>query len=101
MKQASSATTTYHSLYDAALAAASAQSTATGTTTTTDSTGTATTEPETDITQMGAVELFSDYLPMMGLLIGGTYYTIELGGKKKKKIRRQAGRAPAPLSRCL
>lgn len=85
VKQASSATTTYHSLYDAALAAASAQSTATDTTgTTTDSTDTTTTEPESDITQMGAVELFSDYLPMMGLLIGGTYYTIELGGKKKK-----------------
>lgn len=85
VKQASSATTTYHTLYDEALAAASAQSTATDTTgTTTDTTDTATAEPESDITQMGAVELFSDYLPMMGLFIGGTYYTIELGGKKKK-----------------
>lgn len=83
VKQAEEATQTYHDLYDEAIAAALSSSTETGSDTATDPA--ADTQTDAQITDIGAVALFSDYLPVMGLYIGGTYYTIELFGMRKKK----------------
>ncbi|MFA0815386.1 MAG: DUF4405 domain-containing protein [Anaerofustis sp.] len=90
VRQAETATGTYHTLYDAALAAQTIDSStsAQSADSISDQTSDSSDSVSEDITQIGAAELFSDYLPIMGLYIGGTYYTIELLGKKKKKDSR-------------